>query len=264
MLLARERQALADAGRRLAARGLVIGTSGNLSVRAAAGQALVAVTPTGGVIGELTAEQMTVIDLDGEMVDGELAPTSEVPLHLAIYKATAANAVAHTHATTSVAIGLVADEIPLVHYSMLSLGGAVRVAPYACYGTGELAGLVVKALELKQAALMRNHGSIALGSTLSKAVDNLELLEWAAQTYHQALLAAAVTGQPPRELTQAEAEEVIAAALAAGYGTTKHNPPHGERLDALFRQDRVGRRQDLRQPRPRPGLAGLPPKAASR
>lgn len=218
MLLEQERHALAQAGRRLAARGLVIGTSGNLSVRAGD---LVAVTPTGGVIGELTAEQMTVIDMDGAVADGDLAPTSEVPMHLAIYTNTVATAIAHTHATTSVAIGLIADEIPLVHYAMLSLGGAVRVAPYACYGTRELASHVVKALEFKLAALMRNHGSIAIGPTLAKAADNLELLEWAAQTYHQALLASAVTGQAPRELTAREAEEVITATLATGYGTIK-------------------------------------------
>lgn len=218
MLLAEERHALAEAGQRLAARGLVIGTSGNLSVRSGD---LIAVTPTGGVISELTAAQMTVIDLDGNVADGDLAPTSEVPMHLAIYRASFAGAIAHTHATTSVAIGLICDEIPLVHYAMLSLGGAVRVAPYACYGTQELADEVVKALEFKQAALMRNHGSIAIGSTLAKATDNLELLEWSAQTYHQALLASAVTGRAPRELTQAEAEGVIAAALTAGYGTTR-------------------------------------------
>ena len=219
MLLSEERAALAAAGRRLADRGLVIGTSGNLSARAGD---LIAVTPTGGVIGDLTAEQMTVISLeDGRVVDGDLAPTSEVPLHLAVYRATGTGAIAHTHAATTTAIGLIADEIPLVHYTMLSLGGAVRVADYACYGTEQLAEHVVKALEYKQAALMRNHGSIALGSTLAKAVDNLELCEWAAQTYHQALLASAVTGRAPRELTQAEQEEVIMAALSSGYGTTK-------------------------------------------
>ncbi len=219
MLLSEERAALAEAGRRLAERGLVIGTSGNLSARHGD---LVAVTPTGGVIGELTGEQMTVIRLeDGEVVDGELAPTSEVPMHLAVYRASFANAIAHTHATTSTAIGLIADEIPLVHYTMLGLGGAVRVADYACYGTDRLAENVVAALEFKQAALMRNHGSIAVGATLAKAVDNLELCEWAAETYHQALLASAVTGRAPRELTQAEQDEVITAALTSGYGTTK-------------------------------------------
>ena len=223
MLLSEERAALAEAGRRLAARGLVIGTSGNLSARVGD---LVAVTPTGGVISELTAEQMTVINLaDGGVVDGELAPTSEVPLHLAVYRATGAAAITHTHAATSTAIGLVADEIPLVHYAMLGLGGALRVAEYACYGTDRLAAHVVKALEFKQAALMRNHGSIAVGSSLAKALDNLELCEWAAQTYHQALLASAVTGRAPRELTQAEQDEVIMAALSSGYGSTKRIRP---------------------------------------
>ena len=223
VLLEDERTALAEAGQRLGARNLVIGTSGNLSARR---DDLVAVTPTGGVISELTPGQMTVISLeDGRVVEGELAPTSEVPMHLAIYRATGAAAIAHTHATTSTAIGLIADEIPLIHYTMLGLGGAVRVADYACYGTDALAELVVKALEYKQAALLRNHGSIAVGSSLAKAVDNLELCEWAAQTYHQALLASAVTGRAPRELTQAEQDEVITAALTAGYGTTKKIEP---------------------------------------
>ena len=226
MLLSEERAALAAAGRRLAERGLVIGTSGNLSARHGD---LVAVTPTGGVIGDLTAEQMTVISLeDGSVVDGDLAPTSEVPMHLAVYRATGAAAITHTHATTSTAIGLIADEIPLVHYTMLNLGGAVRVADYACYGTDKLAELVVKALEFKQAALLRNHGSIAIGSSLAKAVDNLELCEWAAQTYHQALLASALTGRAPRVLTQAEQEEVITVALSTGYGTTKKIKQDGE------------------------------------
>jgi L-fuculose-phosphate aldolase len=226
VLLSEERAALAAAGRRLAERGLVIGTSGNLSARHGD---LVAVTPTGGVISELTAGQMTVISLeDGRVVDGDLAPTSEVPMHLAVYRATGAAAITHTHATTSTAIGLIADEIPLVHYTMLNLGGAVRVADYACYGTDRLAELVVAALEFKQAALLRNHGSIAVGSSLAKAVDNLELVEWAAQTYHQALLASALTGRAPRVLTQAEQEEVITVALSTGYGTTKKIKQDGE------------------------------------
>jgi L-fuculose-phosphate aldolase len=225
MLMAEEREALAAAGRRLAARGLVIGTSGNLSARAGD---LVAVTPTGGVISELTAEQMTVIRLDdGSVADGDLAPTSEVPMHLAVYRATAAAAIAHTHATASTALGLVCDEIPIVHYTMLSLGGTVRVAPYACYGTDELAAHVVKALEYKQAALMRNHGSIALGSSVAKAVDNLELAEWAAVLYTKAVAFGAALHGPgapaaePRQLTVKDQEDVINAALATGYGTTR-------------------------------------------
>jgi L-fuculose-phosphate aldolase len=227
MLLAEERGALAAAGRRLAARGLVIGTSGNLSARR---DDLVAVTPTGAVISELEPGDLTVIRLgDGQIVEGELAPTSEVPMHLAVYRATGAAAIAHTHATASTAIGLVCDEIPLIHYTMLSLGGALRVAPYATYGTQELADHVVAALQYKQAALMRNHGSIALGSSVAKAVDHLELAEWCAETYERAVaLSAALHGPPaaaggtaPRVLTDKEQEDVINVALATGYGTTR-------------------------------------------
>ena len=228
MLLSEEREALAAAGRRLAERGLVIGTSGNLSARR---EDLVAVTPTGAVISELAAGDLTVIRLaDGEIVEGELAPTSEVPMHLAIYRATGAGAIAHTHATASTAIGLVCEEIPLIHYTMLSLGGALRVAPYATYGTEELAAHVVAALQYKQAALMRNHGSIALGSTVAKSVENLELAEWCAETYARAVTLSGALHGPvadggaqvePRTLTVKEQEDVINAALASGYGSTR-------------------------------------------
>jgi L-fuculose-phosphate aldolase len=231
MLLAEEREALAAAGRRLAEHGLVIGTSGNLSARRGE---LVAVTPTGAVISELRPQELTVIRLaDGSIAEGELEPTSEVPMHLSVYRATPAGAIAHTHATTTTAIGLVCDEIPLIHYTMLSLGGALRVAPYATYGTEELAGHVVAALQYKQAALMRNHGSIALGVSVAKAVDNLQLAEWCAETYARALAVSAslhgpVTGPGgvrPRELTQKEQEDVINVALATGYGATKKIAP---------------------------------------
>ncbi len=136
---------------------------------------------------------------DGAIVEGELEPTSEVPMHLAIYRATATGAIAHTHAATSTAIGLVCEEIPLIHYTMLSLGGALRVAPYATYGTDALAEHVVAALHYKQAALMRNHGSIAIGGTVAKAVDNLELAEWCAETYARALAAQRRAARPRRD-----------------------------------------------------------------
>lgn len=218
MLLQKEREELAAAGRRLAAAGLVIGTSGNLSARAGD---LVAVTPTGGVISELTAADMTVIDFDGTVVDGELAPTSEVPMHLAVYRTSFAAAIAHTHAVASTAIANTLDELPVVHYGMLSLGGSVRVADYACYGTDELAANVTAALDGKMAALLRNHGSIALGSTIAKAVDNLELLEWSAELYAKGLAITHATGREARILTHADQEAVIMAALATGYGATK-------------------------------------------
>ena len=101
LLLADEREAVAGASRHLAEKGLVIGTAGNISARHGD---LVAVTPTGADLATVTAEMVTVIDMSGEVVDGELAPTSEVPLHTGIYAATNALAITHAHAMASTAL----------------------------------------------------------------------------------------------------------------------------------------------------------------
>jgi L-fuculose-phosphate aldolase len=218
MLLAEEREALAEAGRRLAAAGLVAGTSGNLSARRGD---LVAVTPTGAALGELTADMTTVIDTSGAVVEGTLAPTSEVPMHLAIYAATGTAAtgtaaIAHTHAARSTAIACTKDAIPLVHYALLNLGGEIRVAPYATFGTAELAGHVVAALAGRRAALLRNHGSIATGDSVREAADNLELVEWCADLYARCL----ALGEP-RLLTDEDVSAWAEQMRATGYGSTR-------------------------------------------
>ncbi len=181
MLLAELRAAVAAAGDRLAAAGLVPGTSGNLSARAGD---LVAATPSGLRCGGLRAEQVTVIDLDGNVVDGDLLPTSEVPLHLAVYRATDAGAVAHAHAATSTAVSCTCEELPVHHYGVVALGGPPRVAAYATFGSAELAANAVAALEGgRRAALLQNHGSLAVGHDLEEACDRLELLEWLCEVH---------------------------------------------------------------------------------
>src|SRR5579884_773735 len=115
-MLDSERAALAAASRRVAAEGLVHGTAGNLSARCGE---LVAVTPTGAVLAELSAEQVAVVDLDGAQRAGSLAPTSELGLHLGVYRRYGAGAVVHTHAPIATALSCVLDEVPVVHYQML-------------------------------------------------------------------------------------------------------------------------------------------------
>jgi L-fuculose-phosphate aldolase len=218
-----EREALAEASRRVAAAGLVVGTAGNLSLRVPGGldgEDVVVVTPTGGVLADLTPEMMSVIDLDGAMVDGDLAPTSEVPLHLSVYQSTGAVAIAHAHALASTAISCTCDELPAIHYTVLQLGGAIRVAPYATFGTDELAANVTKALDGRVAALMQNHGSVAYGSDIREACDRLELLEWQAELYCRA-----VALGTPRRHTDEELEAVVLAALNRGYGPTRRAEP---------------------------------------
>ncbi len=217
MSLGGEREQVAAASRRLAAEGLVLGTAGNVSARAGD---LVAITPTGAVLGELTAEQVSVVDTGGQLVEGELEPTSELDLHLGVYERFDAGAVVHTHAPMATALSCVVEEVPCVHYAMLALGGAVPVAPYATFGTPELAAAVLDTLEGRTAALMANHGAIVHGPDVSTALEGSLLLEWACSVYWHA----AALGEP-RALGPEEREAVVAAAIERGYGTTKPARP---------------------------------------
>lgn len=209
-MLERERERVAGAARRLAAEGLVIGTAGNVSERAGD---LVAATPTGAVLEQVTAPDVAVVDLDGELVEGPFAPTSELGLHLAVYRRYGAGAVVHTHAPFGTALGCVLEELPVVHYSMLALGGAIRVAPYATFGSSELAELTVQALQERAGALMSNHGTINHAGDVESAVEGALLLEWACTLYWRA----AAVGRP-RTLGESDLTAVADAIAARGYG----------------------------------------------
>ncbi|MGO8870085.1 MAG: class II aldolase/adducin family protein [Acidimicrobiales bacterium] len=213
LLLGEEREAVAGASRHLAENGLVIGTAGNISAR---NGDLVAVTPTGADLATVTVEMVTVIDLEGNVVDGDLAPTSEVPLHTGIYAATNALAITHAHAMASTALSCTHDELPPLHYSCLALGGAPRTAGYATFGSQELADNVINALKGRNAAMMQNHGSVAYGSKMSEAIERLELLEWLAELYWRASSLGT-----PRVLTDKDFEAIIVSAMERGYGTVK-------------------------------------------
>jgi L-fuculose-phosphate aldolase len=214
MALEEQREQVARASRKLAAEGLVLGTAGNVSARDGD---RVAITPTGAVLAELEAEQVSVVDLEsGALVDGELEPTSEVELHLGTYRRYGAGAVVHTHAPLATALSCVLDELPCVHYSMLLLGGPVRVAPYRTFGTPELAEVVLDALDGRTAALMANHGAVNFAHTMDAAVDAALLLEWACEVYWRA----AQIGEP-RALGEQERQAVVEAAAARSYGTTR-------------------------------------------
>ena len=210
------REGVAAAARRLADEGLLVGTAGNVSARAGD---LVAVTATGVVLADCRADDVTVVSTAGAVVEGRLAPTSEVDLHLGVYADSDVAAVVHTHAPWSTAVACVIDELPVLHYQQLLLGGAIRVAPYATFGSAELATAVRDALVGRQAALMANHGSVAVGASLEKAVENALLLEWLAQLHHRA----SALGTP-RPLTDEEQAAVITAALERNYGTTQEIP----------------------------------------
>ncbi|MFD0314155.1 class II aldolase/adducin family protein [Streptomyces flavalbus] len=203
-------RALVETARRTVADGLVVGTSGNVSVRVGD---TVLVTPSGVPYDRLTPADLTGVDLDGRQVRGTLTPTSELPMHLAVYRATGARAVVHTHAVHATAVSLLVPELPPVHYMTGALGGPVRVAPYATYGTRELAENMLRALTDRSGCLLQNHGTLTYGDTLDQAYDRTAQLEWMCRLW---LTAASVPGHTPTLLSDRQLRE--AAERLKGYG----------------------------------------------
>jgi L-fuculose-phosphate aldolase len=195
------RAAVAEHARRLVADRLVAGTAGNLSVRVGD---LVAVTASGVAYDTMTADDVVVVDLAGTPVVGSLRPTSELPLHLLCYTRHGASAVVHTHSAAAVAVSLLRDDVPLVHYQTAVFGGAVSVAEYAPYGTDELAANTSAALAGRTAAVMRHHGTIVLGSSLRAAYDGAAHLEWLCDVW----LRASAVGTP-RLLSTEQVDDVV-------------------------------------------------------
>ncbi|GAA2506509.1 class II aldolase/adducin family protein [Streptomyces longisporus] len=211
--VARAWEALVATARRTVADGLVVGTSGNVSVRVGD---TVLVTPSGVPYDRLTPEDVTGVDLDGRQVLGTLVPTSELPMHLAIHRTTDARAVVHTHAVHATAVSTLVRELPAIHYMTGALGGPVRVAPYATYGSDELAENMLHALADRTACLLQNHGTMAYGTTLDQAYDRTAQLEWMCRLW---LTASSVPGMSPTLLSLEQVAE--AAEKLRGYGQRK-------------------------------------------
>jgi L-fuculose-phosphate aldolase len=197
LLLAAERAEICAYARRMATDRLVVGTSGNISRRTGD---LVAVTPTGIDYADLTPESITVLDLAGHRIDGDLEPTSETPLHLALYHNKPVNAVVHTHSVHATAVSLLVDRIPPIHYLLGIFGGAVHVARYATFGTDELATNTLEALGDRTGCLLANHGAITVGRNLAAAYDRALQLEWLCQVWLTARAAGQPRTLPPGEL----------------------------------------------------------------
>jgi len=200
--LADARAEVAACGRRLADTGLVVGSAGNVSVRVGD---RVAISPSGVPYHRVGADDVCVLDLDGRHIAGPANPSSETPLHLLLYAETSARAVVHHHGVSSAAVAAVLAELPPAHYAVTQLGGPLRVAEYATFGTPELAANVLAALRDRTAALMGNHGAVAYADTLDAAFDRAHLVEWLCQMWIQA-----VRLGTPRVLTDQELADVVA------------------------------------------------------
>jgi L-fuculose-phosphate aldolase len=183
-----DRIAVVEAAREIAAGGLVVGPSGNVGIRC--GEHLL-ITPRGGRLSAIDPADCVCVALAGGSISPDHAttslPSSELPLHLAVYAAAPeAAAIVHTHSHFATVLSTLVQEIPAIHYVATEFGGPVRVAPYATYGSPELAAGVAAALTGRSAALMANHGAIVTAPTLERAVEQARQLEWLASVYWHA------------------------------------------------------------------------------
>jgi L-fuculose-phosphate aldolase len=173
------RVALVDAVERLDAAGLNHNSSGNASVRV--GAALL-VTPSGIPAGELGVEDPVLLDADGRPArGGQRVPTSEWRLHVRVLATRPdAAAIVHTHSPEATAAATLAEDLAAIHYVVARFGArALPCAPYATYGSGELAAGVADALGPRgTACLMANHGALTIGADLDAAVDLAVDVEW--------------------------------------------------------------------------------------
>ena len=208
-------QQVIDTCRKLESLGLNQGTSGNVSVRCAAGaDAGFLLTPTSLAYDRMVPEDLVHVSLEGECT-GRRRPSSELPFHLAIMRERRdAGAVIHTHSLNATTLACLRKEIPAVHYAVGLFGGSnVRCAEYATFGTPELSANLLRALAGRRAALMANHGLVVLGTDLAQALTLTEEAETLATLYWRALCAG-----EPAILTEAEMAEVRYRFGEYGYG----------------------------------------------
>lgn len=218
MLLARLRAEVVGVGRRLLQTGLVVGTSGNVSARDPE-TGYIAISPSGMEYDRIEADDVPVVDARGRPVEGRRRPSTELPTHLLIYRHRPdVGAVVHTHSPYACVLAVLGGSLPpILGEAAAVLGGEVRVGEYATTGSEELGRRTVEALEGRQAALLRNHGAIAVGRDLREALHAAWVLEAAARVYWAARLAGAPLVLPPDEVRR----------LREGYLTHYGQRPRG-------------------------------------
>lgn len=214
------RRSIIDHCRRMNASGLNQGTSGNISLRH--GERML-ITPSGIAYETMTPEMIASLPLAGNgEYDGPKKPSVEWPFHLDILKSRSnVGAVVHTHSTFATILAMARKPIPACHYMVAAFGGSdVRVADYARYGSRELSENVLKALDGRFACLMANHGMIATGATLEKAMWAAVELETLAKQYFHSLLIGGPAILPDEEI----------AGVLAGFATygLQHETKEGE------------------------------------
>jgi L-fuculose-phosphate aldolase len=166
--------------RLLRERDLAVGTSGNVGARLADGR--IAITPSTMDYDDMTADDIVIVETDGSPSEGRHSPSSELRIHLGIFAARPdVGAIVHSHSPYATTWAAARRPVPAVHYILALLvepgRDTLRVAPYATFGTAELAENAVATLGADQACLLANHGAIAVAGSLASALGRAERLE---------------------------------------------------------------------------------------
>jgi L-fuculose-phosphate aldolase len=214
-----EKKMVLDTARNMAETGLVVGTSGNISLRLMQedGRELLAITPTSRYYDLLTPDDIQVIDFETEPVEGSLPPSVETMLHIGIYQARKnIKAVIHTHSVFASAIAVAGLDIPAILDDQVTfIGGEIKLAKHALAGSQEQVESVIAALEGRNAALLPNHGAVGIGRTMREAFTVCELIEKTAKIYLLALTLGKVNPLPAEVI---EVEKAFFKMLQSGSG----------------------------------------------
>lgn len=179
-MLKKEREQIVHYCRLMLARGLTRGTGGNISIRCGEH---IAISPSGVEYDAMTAEDVPVVDMAGNVVLGDLAPSSELGMHLACYKKREdVTAIVHTHSTFATVIACMERPLPPVHYLIGYAGDHVPCIPYYPFGSEALAHAAAEAMT-QNALLLGHHGLIAVGPNIERAFAAAEEVEFVAELY---------------------------------------------------------------------------------
>ena len=193
-----QRQELWEVCHEMYRRGLAGAYSGNVSLRleGKGREGLLLVTPAHRHYYRLTPQELVVVDLNGEQTEGDLAPSSETPLHLEIHRQRSdVAAVVHTHSIYASVPAVAGKEIPpIVDEMVVYIGGGIRIGDYAFPGSEELARITCETLGDRNAALLRNHGVVGVGPDVWEALEVCDLVERVAKIF---VLAQSLGGANP-------------------------------------------------------------------
>ena len=213
MLLQKEREMIVAYGKRMLSAGLTRGTGGNLSIYDR-NLELMAITPSGIPYEEIEAEDILIMKLDGTIVEGNKTPSSEHTMHEIVYRTREdVGAMLHMHSTFAVTLACLNEDLPALDYRVAySRERSVKCAPYASFGTPDLAVNALKTMGNQNAVLLANHGMNVVGPDLPKAFAIAEQLEFCAELYVRAR-----TIGKPVILPDDEMDEMVERFMHAGY-----------------------------------------------